>query len=163
MAAALKTSLSMEGNRQLARASAKLVDTQVGKPDGATTQRADRPCGCPAADATAPGAADEKALFSRQITRLVRDHRTHLVRLARQEGLSAEDAFDAVQEAFSAFLLMPQSRALADAPEEAGRFLSAITRNVARNARRLHATARPHVTEPAVVEGLPDRGERRSP
>ena len=149
---ALNTSFYMGRNRQADRASTQRVQSM----GNATTQQAQLPCGCDAAAPLAPAASDEDRLFSRQVTRLVHDHRTQLARVARHEGLSAEDAFDAVQEAFSAFLVLPQSRVLVYAPEEARRFLSAITRNVARNARRLHATARPHVTEPAVVEAMPD-------
>lgn len=153
----LNTSSYMGRNRQPEEASTHRVQSM----GIATTQQAQLPCGCDAAATNAAATTDEDQLFSRQVTRLVHDHRTQLARVARHEGLSAEDAFDAVQEAFSAFLVLPRSRALVDTPEEARRFLSAITRNIARNARRLHATARPHVTEPAVVEGMAD--ERPAP
>ena len=46
--------------------------------------------------------ADE---FSHWLTRLVHDHRATLARIARGEGLLAEDAFDTVQEAFRAFIV----------------------------------------------------------
>ncbi len=74
---------------------------------------------------------------------LVRDHRDALVRVARSEGLAGEDAFDAVQEAFGTLLALPE----APPREQAGRALATITRNVARNRRRLHANARPHLSD----------------
>lgn len=87
------------------------------------------------------------------VTRLVHEHRAHLARVARREGLSPEDAFDAVQEAFHALLTMPQRQDLAAAPEDARKLLVTLTRNIARNRRRLHAVARPHDGD-QVVEGL---------
>src|SRR5262245_18625573 len=87
---------------------------------------------------------------------LVRSHRTGLVALARGEGLRAEDAFDVVQEAFQSFLTGADTAALADDPEAAGKVLAAVTRNLARNRRRLHAVARPHTSEPGVLDALPN-------
>jgi RNA polymerase sigma-70 factor (ECF subfamily) len=93
--------------------------------------------------------------FSGWVTRLVHTHRSRLVAVARHEGLGAEDAFDAVQEAFTGFLILPQAREFAPS-EWAGHTLVALVRNVARNARRLHAVARPHVSDEATVGALAD-------
>jgi RNA polymerase sigma-70 factor (ECF subfamily) len=93
--------------------------------------------------------------YSGWVTRLVHEHRARLVAVARREGLGAEDAFDAAQEAFTGFLMLPQARELAPS-EWAGHTLVALVRNVARNARRLHAVARPHASDDATVEALAD-------
>jgi RNA polymerase sigma-70 factor (ECF subfamily) len=78
------------------------------------------------------------------LARLVHDHRAQLARVARREGLRAEDAFDVVQDAFQAYLSLPEAARLAGDVDGARRLLVAIVRNVARNRRRLHALARPH-------------------
>ncbi len=107
------------------------------------------PCDCPT-----PGQT-ERATFLDWVGRLVHQHRTWLARLARREGLAPEDAFDAVQEAFHTFIILPRARALVEEPDHARRLLAVLTRNVARNRRRLHAVARPHATDPQLLEGLP--------
>jgi RNA polymerase sigma-70 factor, ECF subfamily len=88
------------------------------------------------------------------LTRLVHDHRTLLARVARREGLGPEDAFDVVQDAFQAFLTLSQAQRLVGDVEGSRRLLIAITRNVARNRRRLHVLARPH-DDAAALAGLP--------
>jgi RNA polymerase sigma-70 factor, ECF subfamily len=103
------------------------------------------PCGDPA----------ERATFLSWVGRLVHDHRASLARLARREGLSPEDAFDAVQEAFHTFITLPRARSLVDEPDQSRRLLVVLTRNVARNRRRLHAVARPHLGDPAALDGVP--------
>jgi RNA polymerase sigma-70 factor (ECF subfamily) len=94
--------------------------------------------------------------FARWVTRLVHDHRASLARVARGEGLLAEDAFDTVQEAFRAFLVRDDAAALVTQPEAARKLLVVLTRNLARNRRRLHASARPHVSDASIVDELPD-------
>jgi len=79
------------------------------------------------------------------IAGLARDHATGLASVARREGLTAADALDAVQDAFHTLLARPDAEALRDRPAEAARLLVAIVRNAARNARRRHHRARPHV------------------
>ena len=76
---------------------------------------------------------------------LAREHAGHLAAIARREGASAIDALDLVQDAFHTLLRRPESHTLRDRPEEAARLLAAIVRNAARNARRRHHRARPHV------------------
>jgi RNA polymerase sigma-70 factor (ECF subfamily) len=107
------------------------------------------PCEAAGADRSEPG-------FARWVTRLVHDHRASLARVARGEGLLAEDAFDTVQEAFRAFLVRSDGAELVTQPESARKLLVALTRNLARNRRRLHADARPHLSDASVVDELPD-------
>jgi RNA polymerase sigma-70 factor (ECF subfamily) len=92
--------------------------------------------------------------FLAWVGRLVHDHRASLAQVARREGLGPDDAFDAVQEAFHTFLTRPQAATLIDDGDRARRLLVTITRNVARNRRRLHAVARPHARDPEAVEAL---------
>jgi len=93
--------------------------------------------------------------FLAWVTRLVHQHRGHLLGVARREGLSPEDAFDAAQEAFQTFLTLPAAHDLVDALDDSRRLLVALTRNAARNRRRLHAVARPHRSDDAVLDALP--------
>ncbi|HSD86263.1 MAG TPA: sigma-70 family RNA polymerase sigma factor [Kofleriaceae bacterium] len=79
------------------------------------------------------------------VARLARDHAGRLAAIARREGVTPTDALDVVQDAFYTLLQRPDSRALRDRPEDAARVLSAIVRNAARNARRRHHNAKPHV------------------
>jgi RNA polymerase sigma-70 factor (ECF subfamily) len=104
-------------------------------------------------DCAPPPDPAQRAAFLAWVTRLVHDHRASLARVARGEGLPPEDAFDAVQEAFHTFLTLPEARALVDEPEQSRKLLAVVTRNVARNRRRLHASARPH--DQAPLETLP--------
>jgi RNA polymerase sigma-70 factor, ECF subfamily len=96
----------------------------------------------------------DRAAFLEWVGRLVHEHRASLARLARREGLGPEDAFDAVQEALHAFITLPHARELVDEPEQSRRLLVVLTRNIARNRRRLHAVARPHLGDPATLEGI---------
>lgn len=92
--------------------------------------------------------------FHDWVTVLVHRHRARLVRLARREGLLADDALDCVQEAFVSFLNLPQARLLVEMPDDSARLLVILARNIARNRRRRHDYARPHVIDDATVEGL---------
>lgn len=103
-------------------------------------------CGCDAA---------ERAAFVSWVGALVHRHRDHLLRAARREGLSPEDAFDVVQEAFQDFLTLPVARALVDAGDDARKLLVTLTRNLARNRRRVAAVAWPHDSSDDVVSALP--------
>ena len=109
---------------------------------------------CKAAQDTV-STGETRATFLAWVSRLVHDHRGSLVRLCRAEGLSPEDAFDAVQEGFHTFLTLPQARTLVDEPDQSRKLLAVLTRNVARNRRRLHAVARPHDSDSAAVDALP--------
>jgi RNA polymerase sigma-70 factor, ECF subfamily len=76
---------------------------------------------------------------------LARDHASRLAAIARHEGVSATDALDVVQDAFHTLISRPDSQALRDKPHDAARVLSTIVRNAARNLRRRHHHAKPHV------------------
>jgi RNA polymerase sigma-70 factor (ECF subfamily) len=115
------------------------------------TQNAHKePCPCEEGRPTAAGEP-----FTGWVTRLVREHRSRLVSVARHEGLAGEDAFDAAQEAFTAFLILPRAEEL-EGSDWAQHTLVALVRNIARNARRLHAHARPHVSDGHAVASLAD-------
>jgi RNA polymerase sigma-70 factor (ECF subfamily) len=88
------------------------------------------------------------------VTQLVHTHRARLSRLVVREGVRADDALDCVQEAFLSFLQLPQARLLVDREEESSRLLSTLARNIARNRRRRHDYARPHLVEDEIVHGL---------
>jgi len=91
--------------------------------------------------------------FLAWVGELARRYRGGMAGVARREGLSPEDAVDAVQEALHTFITLPEARPLVGEPEQSRRLLAALTRNVARNRRRLHAVARPHAGG-EVVDGL---------
>jgi RNA polymerase sigma-70 factor (ECF subfamily) len=97
------------------------------------------------------------AAFIDRVSQLVRAHRARLARVARAEGLTAEDALDCVQESFETFLQLPRADALAHAGDDAARLLTVIARNAARNRRRRRYLAAPHSGEPALLESLPGR------
>jgi RNA polymerase sigma-70 factor (ECF subfamily) len=89
------------------------------------------------------------------VTQLVHRHRARLSRLVVREGVRADDALDCVQEAFMGFLQLPQARLLVGSPDESARLLSTLARNIARNRRRRHDYARPHIVEEEIVQNLP--------
>jgi len=65
--------------------------------------------------------------------------------IARREGVRPADALDVVQDALQTLIARPGAAALRGRPAEAARTLAAIVRNAARNHRRRHHRARPHV------------------
>jgi RNA polymerase sigma-70 factor (ECF subfamily) len=93
--------------------------------------------------------------FTGWVSVLARRHTQSLAGLARAEGLSQEDAVDAVQEAFRTFLVLPQARELVDHPDDSVRLLGVLVRNAARNLRRRHHRAREHVEIDAGALGDP--------
>lgn len=108
-----------------------------------------------------PCTAEQREDFLAGVARLVHQHRGYLLSVVRSEGLGPEDAFDAVQEAFQRFLTLPAARltlpaarATGPAGEDAGKLLTTIARNVARNQRRRAAVARPHDSDEAVLDAL---------
>lgn len=76
---------------------------------------------------------------------LARDHAGRLAAIARREGAGAADALDVVQEAFHTLLARADLERLKTQPDDAARVLSTIVRNAARNLRRRHHHARPHL------------------
>jgi RNA polymerase sigma-70 factor (ECF subfamily) len=90
------------------------------------------------------------------VTRLVHEHRAKLVRVARREGLGGEDALDCVQEAFRSFLVLPQARLLVEEPDDSIKLLTVLAKNSARNRRKKHDRARPHVSDEQSLDALGD-------
>ncbi|MGP0090456.1 MAG: RNA polymerase sigma factor [Xanthobacteraceae bacterium] len=106
----------------------------------------------------APGAAGPPSRpesFHGWVTDLVHRHRARLSRVVRREGVRADDALDCVQEAFLSFLKLPQARLLVGLPDDSARMLTILARNIARNRRRRHDYARPHIVDDVVVRALP--------
>ena len=101
--------------------------------------------------ASAHSASDS---FYGWVTALVHQHRARLTRVARREGVRADDALDCVQEAFLSFLNLPQARLLVGLPEDSARMLIILVRNIARNRRRRPDYARPHLVDDATVEAI---------
>jgi RNA polymerase sigma-70 factor, ECF subfamily len=96
--------------------------------------------------------------FTGWVSELARAHTPALAAVARAEGLVAQDALDAVQEAFETFLKLPQARSLVGEPEDSRALMSVIVRNAARNMRRKHHRARPHsdvTDDSALTDPLP--------
>lgn len=79
------------------------------------------------------------------VAALARDHAGQLAATARREGLGPSDALDVVQDAFHMLLGRADIATLRSRPDEAARLLAVIVRNAARNLRRRHHHARPHV------------------
>lgn len=97
--------------------------------------------------------------FFSWVTRLVRDHRSALAAMARSEGLIADDALDAVQDAFVTFLRLPHARKLADEEDDSRNLLGILVRNHARNHRRRHLRSRPHLSDEGILEEIADDRE----
>jgi RNA polymerase sigma-70 factor (ECF subfamily) len=91
------------------------------------------------------------------LDRIVRGQRVELTRIARREGLGPEDAIDCVHDAFCTFLQIAQRRELPDDASAHAALVAGIVANVARNKRRRHHLARPHVSNSVVepIEGGP--------
>ena len=110
---------------------------------------------------TYPGMPDVPACCCGDwVATLAHAHARRLAAIARFEGLSAADALDAVQDAFHTLLQRPDARELPNRipDDDAARLLTTITRNIARNMRRRHYRARPHVevADDDVVTDGPD-------
>ena len=86
-----------------------------------------------------------------QLNVIVRRERGHLAAVARAEGASAEDAVDCVQEALCTFLNLDKKGALPKAIEEWPQYLTTIVAHAAKNRRRRHFRAKPHLE---IVEEL---------
>jgi RNA polymerase sigma-70 factor (ECF subfamily) len=100
-----------------------------------------------AASPVTPGSVSPGSVspgFCGWVSDLARTHTRPLSAVARAEGLSADDALDAVQEAFQTFLALPEARALVGDEQGSRRLLSGVVRNVARNMRRRAFRRLPH-------------------
>lgn len=89
-----------------------------------------------------PLPVDEDALD--RLSRAAQGARSGLAALARREGLTPEEAVDCVQDGLCTFLDLIQSGQV-DQGSDPGPLLATIVRNAARNRRRRHFLARPHV------------------
>ncbi len=78
------------------------------------------------------------------ISTLAGTHARSLAEGAVREGLTRVDAIDAVQEAFTTLLGLPQARELSLDDEGAARLMAVLVRNAARNMRRRQYRSRPH-------------------
>ena len=78
------------------------------------------------------------------VSTLAGTHARSLAAVAVGEGLTQVEAIDAVQEAFSTLLGLPQARELSLDDEGASRLMAVLVRNAARNMRRRHHRARAH-------------------
>lgn len=94
--------------------------------------------------------------FTAWVENLAREQTDGLVATAVREGLSGEDAVDAVEDALLAFLLLPQARVLSDHREDAATLLTVLVRTSGRTARRRLARVRPATVPPlATPEEVP--------
>src|SRR3954470_18361276 len=78
-----------------------------------------------------------------RLSQLVRTRRAALAALARAEGVTPEDAVDCVQEGLCT--LLERTDALPADDHGLGGVLATTVRNAARNRRRRHFVARPHL------------------
>jgi RNA polymerase sigma-70 factor, ECF subfamily len=78
------------------------------------------------------------------LTDLIREQRGAFVRVARREGLSAEDAVECAQEALSTFLQVLQRGSAPDERADWAPYVKTIVKNAARNRRRRHHVALRH-------------------
>ena len=78
------------------------------------------------------------------ISTLARTHARSLAAGAVREGLTRIDAIDAVQEAFTTLLRLPQARELSLDDDGAARLMAVLVRNAARNMRRRRHRSRTH-------------------
>lgn len=90
-------------------------------------------------DAIPLSAVGAELEFSAWVGQLVVKHRAALVKASTAEGLLAEEALDAVQEAFETFLTRPEWRSLPRDSPDALKLLLTLVKNHARNARRKHS------------------------
>jgi RNA polymerase sigma-70 factor (ECF subfamily) len=108
----------------------------------------------------------ERCCCADWIAGLARDHAGRLAAVARREGVAASDALDVVQDAFGMLLDRSELHALKARPEDAAKLLTAVVRNAARNLRRRHYRARPHVeveaAEIAAETVMPDEAMARA-
>src|SRR3974377_2442067 len=102
------------------------------------------------ASSLAPSATGEESFFG-WVTQLVHAHRGRLAGIVQREGVRADDALDCVQEAFLSFLKLPQARLLVGSPEDSAKLLAIRARNIARNRRRRHDYAKPHIVDEEIV------------
>lgn len=87
--------------------------------------------------------------FLSWVAMLVHEHRSRLLAYARSQGLSAEDALDAVQESFISFMRLPEAREIANVPKDSAKMLTVVLRHNVQNRRRKSSR---HVRAQALLE-----------
>lgn len=107
------------------------------------------------ASRSAPGVSPDAGPLD-VLERVIRSERGALARLARREGLGAEEAVDCVHDALCTFLRVTQGGGGPEGEGATRAFLAGIVRNAARNKRRLHRLARPHEALEATPATTPD-------
>jgi len=98
--------------------------------------------------------------FLAWVATLVHRHRAELLRYARRRGLAAEEALDAVQEAFVTFLGLPDARGIARTGSDAVKLLTVLLKNQAANRRRKRVRQAEGLAELARARG--ERSEASS-
>jgi DNA-directed RNA polymerase specialized sigma24 family protein len=93
--------------------------------------------------------APARSGFTAWVEHLAREQTDALVVTALGEGLAGEDAVDAVHEALTSFLKLPQARNLAEHRDDAAAILAVLVRDAARTARQRPARPRSAEDEPA--------------
>jgi RNA polymerase sigma-70 factor (ECF subfamily) len=89
------------------------------------------------------GATPEEDVLER-LSRVAHSERGGLAGVARREGLTPEEAIDCVQDALITFLDLVQSGQIERDADPAPTLVT-VVRNAARNQRRRHHRAKPHV------------------
>ena len=88
------------------------------------------------------------------VSKMVHVHRMRLIGIARNQGVDGDDALDCVQDALLGFMELPQARSLVSDEEGTAKVLSVLTKNVARNHRRRHHRAKPHLSDDETLEAI---------
>jgi RNA polymerase sigma-70 factor, ECF subfamily len=91
--------------------------------------------------------------FTGWVENLAREQTDGLVAVALHAGLSADDAIDAMREAFTTFLSVPQARTLAEHREDTGTVLAVLLRHAVRHLHRQSPLAQ---TSPAPEQVMLD-------
>lgn len=104
----------------------------------------DAGCPMPTSLDAEPGSPSGEEDALERLSRLAQSHRAGLASVARKEGLTPEEAVDCVQDGLCTLLDLVQAGQLARHTDP-GPVLVAIVRNAARNQRRRHYRAHPHV------------------
>jgi RNA polymerase sigma-70 factor (ECF subfamily) len=93
-----------------------------------------------------------------RISDLIRARRSDLVRLARSEGVTPEDAVDCLQDGLCTLLDAASRGQLPPSEDEWSGVLAGMVRNAARNRRRRHFRSKPHDAlddHPVAAENVP--------
>ncbi|MEZ4363751.1 MAG: sigma factor-like helix-turn-helix DNA-binding protein [Kofleriaceae bacterium] len=81
--------------------------------------------------------------FTAWVEDLAREQTEGVAAAAIEDGLSGDDAVDAIREAFVTLVAIPQARTLAEHREDTATLLAVLVRCAGRSARRRHARLKP--------------------